>query len=83
MEHLSRNTIRTLALIASLLFLGFPELQAQCAMCKAQAQTALQGDSTDPLGLNMAIMFMFFTPYFIIGTIAFFLYRRRKMSQSA
>ena len=76
------NTPRLLTIVAILICLSIaPELQAQCAMCKAQAITGLQGDSKDPMGLNMAIMYLFFTPYVIIGVIAYFLYKNRVKSQ--
>ena len=68
-------------LLIVLLFLCVvPEIQAQCAMCKAQAVTGLQGGSPDPIGLNMAIMYLFFTPYLIVGVIAYFLYKNRVKS---
>tara|TARA_B100000683_G_C12323390_1_gene487452 strand:+ start:362 stop:601 length:240 start_codon:yes stop_codon:yes gene_type:complete len=70
------NKVLGLALLLLLLCV-FPEAQAQCAMCKAQAVTGLQGDSPDPMGLNMAIMYLFFTPYLIVGVIAYFLYKNR------
>tara|TARA_B100000683_G_C12480246_1_gene551089 strand:- start:1718 stop:1957 length:240 start_codon:yes stop_codon:yes gene_type:complete len=76
MEILRVNKVFGL-LIVMLFLCFFPETQAQCAMCKAQAVTGLQGDSPDPMGLNMAIMYLFFTPYLIIGVIAYFLYKNR------
>ena len=77
----SPNLFRILIfLIVLLCFSVMPDLNAQCAMCKAQAVTGLQGESKDPMGLNMAIMYLFFTPYLIIGVIAYFLYKNRVKS---
>ena len=59
------NKVLGLALVLLLLLCVFPEAQAQCAMCKAQAVTGLQGESKDPMGLNMAIMYLFLPlPYY-------------------
>ena len=57
------NKVLGLALLLLLLCV-FPEAQAQCAMCKAQAVTGLQGDSPDPMGLkygyNVSVLYAIF-----------------------
>ena len=52
-------------------------VDAQCAMCKAQAITSLQENDSDASGLNMAILYLFLTPYAILGIIGFAWYRNR------
>ena len=55
------------------------DLSAQCAMCKDQAQTSLQENDPDASSLNMAILYLFLTPYAIVGIIGFVWYRNRKV----
>jgi len=57
-------------------------LDAQCAMCKAQAITSLQENDSDASGLNMAILYLFLTPYAILGIIGFAWYRNRKTQKA-
>jgi hypothetical protein len=57
-------------------------VDAQCAMCKAQAITSLQENDSDASGLNMAILYLFLTPYAILGIIGFAWYRNRKTQKA-
>ena len=68
------------ALLMVLILVCF-NTDAQCAMCKAQAITSLQENDSDASGLNMAILYMFLTPYAILGIIGFAWYRNRKIQK--
>ena len=57
-------------------------VDAQCAMCKAQAQTSLQANDPDASSLNMAILYLFLTPYAIVGIIGYAWYRNRKTQKA-
>ena len=57
----------------------FPETaEAQCAMCKAAAESNLKNGGTDGLGLNNGILYMLATPYLLIGGIIYMYWRNRK-----
>ena len=71
------NRILPFALLMVLILICI-NVDAQCAMCKAQAITSLQENDSDASGLNMAILYMFLTPYVILGIIGFAWYRNRK-----
>jgi len=59
--------------------IGFGEsLHAQCPMCKISMESNLNSGGTAGQGLNKGILYLFATPYLIIGGIAFFWYRNRK-----
>ncbi|MBL7777345.1 MAG: hypothetical protein JNK66_03485 [Chitinophagales bacterium] len=55
---------------------------AQCAMCKATAETSLDAGSSAAEGLNKGIMYLFMTPYIILGTVGYFWWRSRKKAQA-
>ena len=56
---------------------------AQCAMCKAVAETDADGGGTAALGLNTGILYLMAFPYLLIGTVGFFWYRhQKKLKQS-
>lgn len=52
--------------------------KAQCAMCKMPAESNLANGGTDGAGLNKGIMYMFITPYILLGTVAFLWWRGRR-----
>lgn len=53
-------------------------LEAQCAMCKAGAEANLKTGGTDPVGLNMGILYMLLAPYLLVGGIGIWWWRNRK-----
>ena len=67
-------------LIAIIILLSL-SAQAQCSMCQAVAETSRDAGSTNSEGINKGVMFLFFTPYLIIGTIGYFWWRIRKKAQ--
>ncbi|MEY4926987.1 MAG: hypothetical protein RI894_1423 [Bacteroidota bacterium] len=54
---------------------------SQCAMCKMPAESNLANGGTDGSGLNKGILYMFVTPYLLVGTIAFLWWRGRRKFQ--
>ena len=51
---------------------------AQCPMCKISAETNLENGGSAGKGLNKGILYLFATPYLIIGGIGYVWYRNRK-----
>jgi hypothetical protein len=54
---------------------------AQCAMCKAVAESNMNGGDSMASGLNNGIVFLMFIPYLLIGSVAYLIYRHRKKQQ--
>ena len=52
--------------------------EAQCAMCKAIAETSQQGGSSVADGLNMGIVYLMAFPYLLMGAIGYAFYRHKK-----
>jgi len=52
--------------------------EAQCAMCKAIAETSQQGGSSVADGLNSGIVYLMAFPYLLMGAVAFAYYRHKK-----
>ncbi len=52
---------------------------AQCAMCRGSVESQVSaGDTSVAANLNFGILYLFFTPYLIVGVIAFLWYRASK-----
>lgn len=51
---------------------------AQCPMCKISAETNLNNGGSAGQGLNKGILYLFATPYLIIGGIGYLWYRNRR-----
>lgn len=66
-----------------LIMFGFPEaLMAQCAMCRTQVvNNVSHGETALAAGLNLGIMYLFFTPYIVLGVVAFLWYRNAKANE--
>ncbi len=69
-------------LVISLTFL-IPFMNwAQCAMCRTQIKNNVSHGETElAAGLNLGIMFLFLTPYIVVGIIAFLWFRYSKVNE--
>ncbi len=56
---------------------------AQCAMCKAVAESNMNGGDSMASGLNNGIMYLMAFPYILIGSVAYLIYRHRKKLRGA
>jgi hypothetical protein len=56
---------------------------AQCAMCKANAESSLKEGNDTARGLNMGIMYLLVIPYLAIGAIGYWWYLRNKKSRAS
>lgn len=54
---------------------------AQCAMCRTQIKNNVSHGETElAAGLNLGILYLFFTPYVMLGVIGFLWYRYSKQN---
>lgn len=71
-----------LFVVATLVLVFFGESTfAQCAMCQATAETSIDAGSSAAEGLNKGIMYLFFMPWIILGTVSYFWWRSTKKAQ--
>jgi hypothetical protein len=64
-----------LAIFSLLVFSN--DLSAQCAMCTAVADEAMKNGSSQGAGINKGVLYLFLTPYLIVGTIGFIWWRKK------
>ena len=55
----------------------------QCAMCKATAESNMNGGDSMAAGLNVGIVYLMFIPYLLIAVVAFMIYKHRKNAHKA
>ena len=70
--------LRGIALITALSFSNISIAEAQCPMCRMTLESNLKGGGTQGNGMNAGIMYLLFTPYIMVGGIAYVWYRNRK-----
>lgn len=65
--------------IASVLIVSTPiRVEAQCPMCKISAESNLKNGGKAGRGLNAGILYMFATPYLLVGGLAFVWWRNNR-----
>lgn len=65
-------------LIAFILLLPAMGAFAQCAVCAAQVQTNVKEGNNQAKGLNAGILYLMFTPYFLVGAVGVIWYKKYK-----
>lgn len=71
------KSAKFLLLAVLLLFLVNPELHSQCAMCKATAESAMEGaEDSIGKGLNSGIVYLMAIPYILMLTAALVFFRK-------
>ena len=58
---------------------------AQCAMCKANAETSVNSGAKDLISINRGIIYMLVSPYLLAFTVGFiwWWHKRKKQKQAA
>jgi len=51
---------------------------AQCSLCKANAESSLKEGNTQAKGLNLGIMYLLVMPYALVGGIGYWWYVQKK-----
>jgi hypothetical protein len=75
-----KNSVRNF-LLSSALFLLSLAAYAQCAMCKATAESATENvDKGIGEGLNAGIVYLMLVPYVLLATIALVFFRKKIMT---
>ena len=64
-------------LILLIAHVAFP----QCAMCTEVADEASKNGNSAGDGINKGVLYLFLSPYLIVGTIGFILWRSRRKAQ--
>lgn len=85
MHHIINTMTKKIALIFAIIFLVFSKLEvlAQCATCKAAAETSLEnGDSTIASGVNLGVLYMLSILFLIFGLFIFLLWKHRNADGS-
>jgi hypothetical protein len=77
--------IRSFLMVVSIFFtvslIRPAEADAQCPMCRISAESNLKNGGTAGKGLNKGILYLFFTPYLVVGTLGFLWWRNNKLRQ--
>ncbi|MEI6311624.1 MAG: hypothetical protein WCP57_05115 [Bacteroidota bacterium] len=56
---------------------------AQCAMCKANAETSVNAGAKDLLSINRGIIYLLVAPYFLVFTVGMIWWWHKKKSKKA
>ncbi len=76
-KHLHK--IYTFSILLVLFLFSFQQGVAQCAMCRATVENNVSnGETTLASNLNLGILYLFVTPYLVIGVIGFLWYKKSK-----
>jgi hypothetical protein len=78
---MKNKPIITLILICIAFIASEQTVQAQCAMCKAVAESNIENHSNNVgQSLNTGILYLMTIPYIIIGSIFFFSFKKQILS---
>ena len=75
---MTRRLLAIACLLTGLLLLAPGDAAAQCPMCKISMESNLENGGTAGSGLNKGSLYLFATPYIIIGGIGYVWWRNRK-----
>ena len=75
-----RGLLAGLALLCLSGVLATPA-QAQCPMCRISAESNLDNGGSAGAGLNKGILYLFATPYLIIGGLGLYWYLNRRRTE--
>ena len=83
MKLISKTLLLSIAMLMAVsVFCG--GASAQCAMCRATLENNVSnGEVGIAAGLNMGILYLFATPYLVVGFIAYMWYRKSKINAEA
>lgn len=71
--------MKKLLLLFFILMLAADVAFGQCAMCTAVADEATKNGSSAGAGINKGVLYLFLSPYLIVGTLGFIWWRNKRM----
>lgn len=75
-----KNSVKHIALTCTLFIISVAA-SAQCAMCKATAESATENvDKGIGEGLNAGIVYLMLIPYVLLATVALVFFRKKIMA---
>lgn len=81
MKKSAKYILTLVALMFSLSVITPDTAHAQCPMCRMSAESNMKNGGTAGKGLNKGILYLFFTPYLIIGTLGFLWWKHKKKQE--
>jgi hypothetical protein len=75
-----KQGIKILLLIVFILAIAHVA-HSQCAMCTEVADEASKNGNSAGDGINKGVLYLFLSPYLIVGTIGFIWWRSRRKAQ--
>lgn len=82
MKKSAKYILTLIALMFSLSVISPDTVNAQCPMCRMSAESNMKNGGTAGKGLNKGILYLFFTPYLIIGTLGFLWWKHKKKQEA-
>jgi len=74
---------KSLKIVVLFIFIAVTQTAfGQCSMCKAVAESNLNGGGATAVGLNNGIMYLMAFPYILIASVAFLWYRHKKINRA-
>jgi hypothetical protein len=70
-----------LVLVATLMLIVQESAVAQCALCKANAESSVAAGDSTARGLNAGIMYLLLIPYAIVAGLGYWWYRRNHSAE--
>ncbi|GLR15912.1 hypothetical protein [Portibacter lacus] len=64
------------------LFVGLPDMMAQCPMCRMSAESNLEHGGTMGKGLNRGILYILSLPYLLVLSLGIIWYRNKKKTEN-
>lgn len=77
----NRFVLLAVAVVLTLLVVSQDAALAQCALCKANAETSVQSGASTAKGLNAGIMYLLLIPYAIVGALGYWWYTRNHVRE--
>lgn len=70
-----KKTLILFSLLIVFMIFFHVDVEAQCAMCRAQLETSAGNPDAKNTGINSGILYLMLFPYIIIAVIAYMWYR--------
>ena len=72
---------KKLSSLVVLLIVAIQLVSAQCAMCKASAETSVEAGASEAAGINTGVLYMLMITFGMLTFIAYLLYKGHKATR--